>query len=111
MTDIVERLRGRLAFPADEALLREAADEIERLRKNCETWKDRAVRGREIIKQVHAGMEEAADEIERLRKELFEAQKAVLKEGMDADRLRKELKASEHQVAQLINELKLSSPS
>ena len=36
MTDIVERLRGRLAFPADEALLREAAHEIEQLRKHIE---------------------------------------------------------------------------
>lgn len=58
MTDIVERLRSpKFADVAEKYLMREAADEIERLQRECERW----ARSAEKI------MAEAGDEIERMR--------------------------------------------
>ena len=82
MTDIVERLRGRLAFPADEALLRDAADEIECLRKMVPDF------------ETHTVISNQKMEIERLHtrldnREWFERNSSLFKEQRDEiERLR-----------------------
>jgi hypothetical protein len=87
MTDIVERLRDRAGPPtqapyADGTLWREAADEIERLRGECEERARLNGVGGELALALHAEIErlrsrddiwalrEATNEIERLRAEI-----------------------------------------
>ena len=70
MTDLAERLRNLADWhgPEAAALMREAADEIERLRELFrKDGEDHAARVKELVKQHETRMTRYAEEIERLR--------------------------------------------
>jgi hypothetical protein len=79
MSDIVERLRRGIypdetGFASTEDTMREAADEIKRLRGECTRWSE--LRDADI-KRLRTELELCDDEIERLREALRICDEAI----------------------------------